>query len=165
MGGGGSKTSLNGLLFMGVFLSVVFSKGTTIPFPENRKNPEIFLKKVFLVFFEKAFFPALSMVLREKWIRKGAFAMCEEMKFKALDKDGKEVTCEVLFTFGSDTTGKDYMVYTDHSEDENGNTKVYASIYDPTDPESDLIPIESEAEWYMVQQIFKEIQKEYERWM
>ena len=57
------------------------------------------------------------------------------------------------------------MVYTDHSEDENGNTKVYASIYDPTDPESDLIPIESEAEWYMVQQIFKEIQKEYERWM
>lgn len=91
--------------------------------------------------------------------------MCDEMKFKALDKDGKEVTCEVLFTFGSDTTGKDYMVYTDHSEDENGNTKVYASSYDPDDPESDLTPIESDVEWYVVRSILEEIRKEYTRWM
>ena len=91
--------------------------------------------------------------------------MCKEMEFKALDKDGNEVMCEVLFTFTSEATGKDYIVYTDNSQDEDGNTKVYCSIYDPADPESDLIPVESEAEWYFIQQVLEEIQEEYERLM
>lgn len=87
--------------------------------------------------------------------------MCKEMEFKALDKDGNEVLCEVLFTFTGEATGKDYIVYTDHSLDEEGNTKVYASIYDPSDPESNLLPVESDLEWYYIQQILEEIQAEY----
>ena len=66
-------------------------------------------------------------------------------------KDGVEVECEVLFTFESDETKKNYMVYTDNTTDENGNVRVYASIYNPDQPESDLIPIESEAEWKIIE--------------
>lgn len=82
------------------------------------------------------------------------------MTFKALNKDGVEVECEVLFTFESDETKKNYMVYTDNTTDENGNVRVYASIYNPDQPESDLIPIESEAEWKIIETILEEIQAE-----
>ena len=82
------------------------------------------------------------------------------MTFKALNKDGVEVECEVLFTFESDETKKNYMVYTDNTTDENGNVRVYASIYNPDQPESDLIPIESEAEWKIIETILEELQNE-----
>ena len=52
----------------------------------------------------------------------------EQMKFKVIDENGKEIECEVLFTFESDETNKNYIVYTDNTTDEGGNTKVYASI-------------------------------------
>ena len=86
--------------------------------------------------------------------------MEEKMTFKALNKDGVEVECDVLFTFESDETKKNYIVYTDNTLDEEGNTKVYASIYNPDQPESDLIPIESEAEWKIIETILEEIQAE-----
>ena len=57
--------------------------------------------------------------------------MEEKMTFKVFDENGKEIECEVLFTFESDETHKNYIVYTDNTTDEDGNTKVYASIYTP----------------------------------
>lgn len=86
--------------------------------------------------------------------------MEEKMTFKAINKDGNEVECEVLFTFESDETKKNYMVYTDNTTDETGNIRVYASIYNPDKPESELIPIESEAEWKIIETILEEIQAE-----
>ena len=80
--------------------------------------------------------------------------------FKVVNEEGKEIECEVLFTFESDETKKNYMVYTDNTTDENGNVRVYASIYNPDQPESDLIPIESEAEWKIIETILEEIQAE-----
>ena len=50
----------------------------------------------------------------------------QRMTFTVTDDAGKEVECEVLFTFESDETKKNYMVYTDNTTDEQGNTKVYA---------------------------------------
>lgn len=86
--------------------------------------------------------------------------MEEKMTFKAINKEGKEVECEVLFTFESDETKKNYMVYTDNTTDESGNIRVYASIYNPDKPESELIPIESESEWKIIETILEEIQAE-----
>ena len=37
---------------------------------------------------------------------------------------------ELLFTFVSEETEKSYVVYTDGSEDEEGNLRVYAASYD-----------------------------------
>ena len=48
----------------------------------------------------------------------------EENKFKIIDKKGKEIEFEVLFTFESDETKKNYMVYTDNTTDKEGKTKV-----------------------------------------
>ena len=86
--------------------------------------------------------------------------MEEKMTFKAVNEEGKEVECEVLFTFESDETKKNYMVYTDNTKDEEGNIRVYASIYDPEKPESELQPIETDKEWKIIETILEEIQAE-----
>ena len=50
----------------------------------------------------------------------------EKITFKLFDENGKEVEYEVLFTFESNETNKNYIVYTDNEIDEEGNIKVYA---------------------------------------
>lgn len=82
------------------------------------------------------------------------------MTFKVISDEGKEVECEVLFTFESEETKKNYIVYTDNTLDEEGNTKVYASIYNPEEAETKLLPIESEKEWKIIETILEEIQSE-----
>ena len=47
--------------------------------------------------------------------------MKNENKFKVVDKEGNETTFEILFTFESDETKKNYMVYTDNTKDDDGN--------------------------------------------
>ncbi|MFA5604095.1 MAG: DUF1292 domain-containing protein [Bacilli bacterium] len=84
----------------------------------------------------------------------------EKMTFKIINDEGVEVECEALFTFESDETSKNYMVYTDNTIDEEGNTKVFAAIYNPDDNEGILQPIESDKEWKIIETIFNEIQEE-----
>ena len=81
--------------------------------------------------------------------------MDKENKFKVIDKDGKEIEFEVLFTFESDETKKNYMVYTDNSTDEEGNVRVYASVFKP-----DAEPVETEREWKIIETILDSIQEE-----
>lgn len=82
------------------------------------------------------------------------------MTFKVTNDEGKEVECEVLFTFESDETKKNYIVYTDNTVDEEGNTKVYASVYNPKEEETKLLPIETEKEWKIIETILEELQNE-----
>lgn len=82
------------------------------------------------------------------------------MTFKVVNDEGKEVECEVLFTFESDETKKNYIVYTDNTLDEEGNTKVYASIYNPDEDETKLLPIETDKEWKIIETILEELQNE-----
>lgn len=86
--------------------------------------------------------------------------MNESMSFTVLDENGREIKCEALFTFESEETGKSYIVYTDNSVDAEGNTQVYASIYDPESDEQKLMPIETEKEWKIIEIILEEIQTE-----
>ena len=80
-------------------------------------------------------------------------------KITVLNERGKEVEYEVLFTFDSDETERNYIVYTDNKKDKNGNTKVYASIYEE-DKEGriEMLPIESEKEWKVIETILESIQ-------
>ena len=82
----------------------------------------------------------------------------EIMTFKVTNEEGVEVECEVLFTFESEDTGKNYIVYTDNTLDENGNTKVYASIYNPDEQETKLLPIDTDKEWKIIETILEELQ-------
>ena len=82
----------------------------------------------------------------------------EKLTFKVIDDNGKEIECEILFTFESDETGKNYIVYTDNTKDENGNTKVYASTFNPNEPDTKLTAIETEKEWKIIETILEELQ-------
>lgn len=86
--------------------------------------------------------------------------MNKENTFKIVDNEGNEITCEVLFTFESDETKKNYIVYTDNTKDNEGNVKVYASIYDPDKENTELMPIETDREWKVIETILESIQEE-----
>ena len=80
--------------------------------------------------------------------------------FSMIDENGNEVIYDVLFTFESEETNKNYIVYTDNTKDESGNIEVYASIYDPTNPQSKLEAIETEKEWKVIETILETLQEE-----
>lgn len=85
--------------------------------------------------------------------------MTEDMTFTVVNDEGKEIKCDVLFTFDSEETGKNYIVYTDNTKDESGNIKVYASIYNPEDT-TKLEPITSDKEWKIIQIVLDEVMAE-----
>ena len=90
--------------------------------------------------------------------------MMDKNTFTVMDENGKEVTCEVLFTFDSEETKKNYIVYTDNKVDEvTGNIEVYASIYDPNDPKSRLEAIKTEKEWKVIETILETLQEEVKK--
>lgn len=84
--------------------------------------------------------------------------MNERMTFKAVNDQGVEVQYEVLFTFESDETGKNYIVYTDDTTDDAGNVKVYASTYVAEGEKYNLSAIETEKEWKVIETILNELQ-------
>lgn len=84
--------------------------------------------------------------------------------FSMLDENGNEVVYDVLFTFESEETNKNYIVYTDNKIDEvSGNIEVYASIYDPNDEHSKLEAIETEKEWKVIETILETLQEEVQK--
>ena len=87
----------------------------------------------------------------------------KENKFTLIDENGIEKEYDVLFTYESEETKKHYIAYTDNSLDETGNVKVYASTYDPTNPNSRLDPIETEKEWKIVETILETLQEEVKK--
>ncbi len=89
--------------------------------------------------------------------------MEEKNTFTVLNDEGKEITCEILFTFDSEETKKSYIVYTDNTTDEEGNVKVYASVYNPESENTELLPIETEREWKIVETILESIQEENDK--
>lgn len=90
--------------------------------------------------------------------------MKEEKKgiFTIVNEEGQEVECEILFTFDSDETKKSYVVYTDNTKEEDGSTKVYASVYDPTGKNPALMPIETDKEWLVIENILSSVQEKIE---
>ena len=86
--------------------------------------------------------------------------MNKENTFKVVDQEGKEIEFEILFTFESDETQKNYMVYTDNTKDENGNVRVYASVFKPNAEPLELLPIETEREWKIIETILESIEEE-----
>lgn len=84
----------------------------------------------------------------------------KENKIVVVNEEGKTIECDVLFTFESEETEKNYIVYTDNTFDEDGNIRVYANIFDPEGEKTELIPIESDKEWEIINNILETIQEE-----
>ena len=79
--------------------------------------------------------------------------MDESTTFTIINDEGQEIECNILFSFEHAGNGKNYIVYTDNTLDENGEIRVFASVYDPDDEDRSLLPIETEEEWDLIDQI------------
>ena len=77
----------------------------------------------------------------------------QDNTFTIVKDNGEEVKCEILFTYEDEKTKKNYMAYTDNTTDEEGNTKVYASIFNPEEENPVLLPIETDEEWKLIEGI------------
>lgn len=87
--------------------------------------------------------------------------MEDKNTFTVINEEGKEVVCNVLFTFDSDETKKSYIVYTDNTKDKQGNIQVYASIYNKEQEDNmELLPIETDKEWKVIETILESLQEE-----
>ena len=86
--------------------------------------------------------------------------MKEKNKIKVYDEQGNEVVCDILFTFDNEETKKSYIAYTDNSKDKNGKVQVYASTYDPADPDMKLGEIKTDKEWKVIDTILETLQEE-----
>lgn len=77
-----------------------------------------------------------------------------------IERDGKVIDCELLFTFDSPDTGKSYIGYTDNSVAKNGRKNIFINSYNPNDEELKLEDITDDKEIAMVQEILEDIYKE-----
>lgn len=84
----------------------------------------------------------------------------KENTFKMVTEDGKEIVCNVLFTFDSEETKKSYIAYTDNTYEPDGSIKAYAAVYHPENLNAGFEPIETEKEWKVVETILEAIQEE-----
>ncbi len=76
-----------------------------------------------------------------------------------INENDEIMDVDVLFTFKNTATGVCYIVYTENTSDENGDTEVFASIFDPDDKTLSLQPIETEAEWAMLESKLREYER------
>ena len=77
-----------------------------------------------------------------------------------IEKHGKQVECDILFTFDSEDTGKVYVGYSDHSIASNGRKNIYVTSYDPIIGINSLEDITDERELAMVRQVLAQIDRE-----
>ena len=84
----------------------------------------------------------------------------KENTFSIIGDDGKEIECEILFTYEDEKSKKNYIAYTDNTLDDEGNTKVYASIFNPEEENPVLLPIETDEEWKLIEGILTSLTNE-----
>ena len=74
-----------------------------------------------------------------------------------VERNGKVIECDILFTFDSEDTMKSYIGYTDHSIASNGRKNIYVSAYNPLLGKDQLEDITDERELEMVQDVLEKI--------
>lgn len=67
-------------------------------------------------------------------------------KFTLIENE-QEIEYTTLFTFYNDRTKKNYVVYTDNTEDEEGNKQIFASSYNSDDSSAELQAVTTDEEW------------------
>ena len=82
--------------------------------------------------------------------------MNENKKLKITESSGKTIEYDIITAFLWTKTNKNYIVYTDNTQNENNDLNVYASIYDSNDL-TKLEEINSDDEWLEVEKRLKNI--------
>ena len=71
-------------------------------------------------------------------------------------KDGQTITYDVILTFKSTKSGRDYIVYTDNEFDSDSKLKIYAAIYNPLTMEY-IANVENQDEWLEINELLKKV--------
>lgn len=74
-----------------------------------------------------------------------------------VERNGKVIECDILFTFDSEDTMKSYVGYTDHSIASNGRKNIYVSSYNPLLENKELEEVTDERELEMIQEVLEQI--------
>ncbi|GHC21957.1 UPF0473 protein [Leuconostoc lactis KCTC 3528 = DSM 20202] len=89
-----------------------------------------------------------------------AFIMANQediQKITLVDENGDEALYEVLFTFHSEEYGKDYILLVPEGVEDDEEVDIQAYIFNPDEngdaTEEDLIQIEDDKEWDMVEEV------------
>lgn len=85
--------------------------------------------------------------------------MADRAIMTAIGESGEIIDCDVLFTFKNTALNRCYIVYTENTTDENGDTEVFASIFYPDDKTLTLHPIETEEEWALLESKLREFER------
>lgn len=87
----------------------------------------------------------------------------DQNAFVVIDENGKEIECEVLFTFESEDFGKSYVLYFEKTESEEEQVEIFASSYDPSKENGgELMPVETDEEWEMIEEMLNTFSEEEE---
>ncbi|MBS7370051.1 MAG: DUF1292 domain-containing protein [Oscillospiraceae bacterium] len=83
--------------------------------------------------------------------------------FTAVDSEGKEVEMEIIAAFVNDETDKQYIIFTDRTENAEGALNVSAaSFVGDLDGEIKISKIETPEEWEIVNDFICDMNKEIE---
>lgn len=82
--------------------------------------------------------------------------MLDSNSLYVTDENGNEKRMEILFTFDNEQNAKHYVVFTDPDAQDD---EVFASAYDE---EGSLLPVESDEEWQMIEEVIGAFQEDEE---
>ena len=82
----------------------------------------------------------------------------EKVVFHITGVNGEDIECEVIFTYEDLRKGRKYIAYTDNSEDETGSLRVFAGYIDMNSDRPELLPIETDEEWEVIDGILASLQ-------
>lgn len=88
-----------------------------------------------------------------------------ENQITIVDEEGNEQLCEILLTFDSEEFGKSYVLYYPIGADEDDEEiEIHASAFIPNDEneEGDLMPIETDEEWDLIEEMLNTFLEEEE---
>ena len=71
-------------------------------------------------------------------------------------ENGVKISYDVILTFKSEKTHKNYVVYTDNSLDEDNKLKIYAAIYNP-DTFEFIATVDTTEEWIKINKILEKV--------
>ena len=77
---------------------------------------------------------------------KGKEKMIDKRKIFTVLENGMKKSYDVILTFKNEKNGKDYIVYTDNTYDEDNKLRIYAALYNPLTIEF-LGYVENKEEW------------------
>ncbi len=86
--------------------------------------------------------------------------MNNEGKLIIRNENNEEKEFYILVTFDIEEKNKSFVIYTDYSESEEGNIRVYASIYNKNNENDKLIPVTEKDEIDLINEYLIGLEKD-----